>query len=370
MLSETIMKPLTQKEVKMKQATIYDISRKAGVSIATVSRVLNDNSKVSAKTKAKVLAVMEEYEYEPNVFARGLGTGSMKTIGILCADVADIYLANAVSFLERELSREGFDTLLNCTGYEYKDKVKCMRMMESHKVDAVIMVGSHYIEECSRRNGYIMDVSQRIPVMLLNGYLDGENIYCNLSDDYGAFYEATKRLTGCGRRRILFLRREVTNSSMRKQSGYEDALKACGLEVDPELVLPCNHRIQSIKLELEDYFETHPMVDGVMACDDELAIGAMKYFQEKCLNVPEDISIIGCNNSVLSICSEPELTSIDNMCEVVCVNTVSMLMRVLEQQKVAPKTLLSCRFVERGTTRNAKSIREKEGKLNGEKISG
>lgn len=345
----------------MKQATIYDISQKAGVSIATVSRVLNDNSKVSAKTKAKVLAVMEEYEYEPNVFARGLGTGSIKTIGILCADVADIYLANAVSFLERELSREGFDTLLNCTGYEYKDKVKCMRMMESHKVDAVIMVGSHYIEDSKKKNEYILDVSQRIPVMLLNGYLEGDNIYCYLSDDYGAFYEATQNLLGCGCRDILFLYREVTDSSIRKRNGYQDALKSCGLEPDPERTVQCHNRIQSIRLELEDYFRDHPMVDAVIACDDELAIGAMKYFQGLGIRVPEEICVVGCNNSVLSICSEPELTSVDNMCEVLCVGTVSILMRVLEQQKVSPKTMVSCRYVGRGTTRTISA--EERGEL-------
>ena len=83
---------------KKKQITIYDISEEAGVSIATVSRVLNDSPKVSRKTKERVLDIIQASGYEPNAFARGLGTGSMKTIGILCADVADIYLANAVSY--------------------------------------------------------------------------------------------------------------------------------------------------------------------------------------------------------------------------------------------------------------------------------
>ena len=107
---------------KTKKNTIYDISSKAGVSIATVSRVLNGSDKVSVQTKERVLQVIDECGYEPNAFARGLGTGSMKTIGILCADVADIYLANAVSFLERELRQNGFDTILNCTGHQLEQK--------------------------------------------------------------------------------------------------------------------------------------------------------------------------------------------------------------------------------------------------------
>ena len=81
--------------------TIYDISEKAGVSIATVSRVLNGSSRVSEKTRRKVMDAMEKYGYTPNAFARGLGLNTMKTIGILCADSSDLYLAKAVYYIEQ-----------------------------------------------------------------------------------------------------------------------------------------------------------------------------------------------------------------------------------------------------------------------------
>ena len=83
------------------------------MSIATVSRVMNGSPKVSAKTKERVLQVIEECGYEPNAFARGLGTGSMRTIGILCADVADLYLANAVSYLEMCIRDRIIDAILD-----------------------------------------------------------------------------------------------------------------------------------------------------------------------------------------------------------------------------------------------------------------
>ena len=79
---------------------IYDIAELAGVSIATVSRVVNGSPRVSEKTKRKVLSIMEEYNYTPNVFARGLGLNSMQTIGIVCPDVSDVYVASAVAFLD------------------------------------------------------------------------------------------------------------------------------------------------------------------------------------------------------------------------------------------------------------------------------
>ena len=104
---------------------IYDVSKKAGVSIATVSRVLNGNANVSDKTKNKVLVAMKELDYTPNIFARGLGLNTMKTIGIMCSDSSDTYLANAVYYLEQELRRHNYDSILCCnrTGFRNQEKV-------------------------------------------------------------------------------------------------------------------------------------------------------------------------------------------------------------------------------------------------------
>ena len=103
---------------------IYDVSRKAEVSIATVSRVLNGNPNVSEKTRNRVLEVMNELGYTPNIFARGLGLNTMKTIGIMCSDSSDLYLANAIYFLERELRNNGYDSILCCTGVALETKQK------------------------------------------------------------------------------------------------------------------------------------------------------------------------------------------------------------------------------------------------------
>lgn len=335
-----------------RQKTIYDVSEKAGVSIATVSRVLNGSPKVSSKTKDKVLRVMCEFGYEPNAFARGLGKGTMKTIGILCADVADIYLANAVSFLERELRQNGFDTILNCTGYDYETKVQGMKNMEARRVDSVILVGSHYIENNQKKNQYILDVSKNIPVMMVNGYLKGENIYCNLSDDYTAFENATEHLLSSGCREILFLYRENTHSQKLKLAGYAATLNKYKIPFKEERVLRISGRMEQIKNNLMEAYRQGLHCDSILACDDELAIGALKFTKAAGIKVPEEISIIGCNNSVLSICCNPELTSIDNKCELLCVNTVAFLMKVLEHLEVSKKTVLSTEYIERGTTRS------------------
>lgn len=156
---------------------IYDISKKAGVSIATVSRVLNGNDKVSEKTRQKVLSVMEEESYRPNAFARGLGLNTMKTIGILCADSSDSYLASAVYYLEQELRRFGYDALLCCTGYELEQKQKYLEILLSKRVDAIILAGSTFIEQTNKNNEYLCLAARKVPIILLNGHLDAPGIY-------------------------------------------------------------------------------------------------------------------------------------------------------------------------------------------------
>ena len=101
---------------------IYDVSERAGVSIATVSRVVNDSPMVSEKTKQRVRKVMEENNYTPNVFARGLGLDSMKTVGLMCPNVADAYMARAVAYLEQNLKEYGYDCILYCSGYDDEER--------------------------------------------------------------------------------------------------------------------------------------------------------------------------------------------------------------------------------------------------------
>lgn len=140
---------------------IYDVSKKAGVSIATVSRVLNGNANVSDKTKNKVLVAMKELDYTPNIFARGLGLNTMKTIGIMCSDSSDTYLANAVYYLEQELRRHNYDSILCCTGQDSETKKKYLDLLISKRVDGIILAGSQFVlNQPGSDNRYILNAAK------------------------------------------------------------------------------------------------------------------------------------------------------------------------------------------------------------------
>lgn len=329
---------------------IYDIAELAGVSIATVSRVVNNSPLVSEKTKNRVLAVMEEYNYTPNVFARGLGLDSMKTIGIVCPNVADSYMARAVTYLERRLRGYGYDCILYCSGYGQADKEQAVELVIKKRIDALVIVGSTYAgrgEETDTR--YIQEAAKKIPVFLMNGLINADNIYCVYSDDYEAAFEAASKLAESGRRRILFLTDSHSYSAGKKLEGYEAALKKYGLPVLGNLKLFTKnqvHYVRDILLSRRDLD-----FDSVLATDDGLAVGAVKYAHAKCLRIPEDLSIIGYNNSELSVCCEPELTSIDNTGEKLCNIIIDNMMKRLKgEEEIPSKSLIKCHLVKRCTT--------------------
>ncbi len=328
----------------------YDVSEKAGVSIATVSRVLNGNPNVSEQTKNKVLAVMDELGYTPNVFARGLGLNTMKTIGIMCTDSSDIYLANAVYYTEHELRIHGYDSILCCTGYDLENKKKSLDLLLSKRVDAIIMVGSKFLEPKHSDNAYITAASQQVPIMLVNGFLEGSNIYCTLCNDYRAIFDITNALIENGRHNTLYLYTSNSYSGTRKREGFLRALTRHKLPIREKYMQMCKKDISDSRDTIARLYHSGLTIDSVVTSDDSLAVGALKFALSNQLSVPGDISIVGYNNSILATCAEPELTSVDTKVQNLCIHTVKSLMSIFKGYNVPARTILSADIVYRKTT--------------------
>ena len=329
---------------------IYDIAKIAGVSIATVSRVVNDSPHVSEKTKRRVRAVMEENNYTPNVFARGLGLDSMQTIGIVCPDVSDMYMARAVAFLEHRLREYGYDCILYCSGHQQEKKEAAIERIMKKRIDALVTVGSTYAGYGPGDDSvqYLIEAAEKIPVFLINGRITGNNVYCVYSRDREATYEAASKLIESGRKRILFLTDSESFSARKKLEGYECALRDHGLPVLGELKLVLKNQIQYVR----DILLSRRILefDSVLATDDGLAVGAVKYAHAKGLSIPGELSVIGYNNSEYAISCEPELTTIDNTGEKLCNITVDNLMKVLKGEEVPGEVPVDCVLVKRCST--------------------
>ena len=334
--------------------TIYDISEKAGVSIATVSRVLNGSSSVSQKTREKVLDVIERCGYKPNAFARGLGLNTMKTIGIMCADSSDLYLAKAIYYIERKLRASGYDSLLCCTGYGLESKAASMNLLLTKKVDGIILAGSNFVYEKEQENQYIAEAAAQVPVMVLNADLAIPNVYSVVSDAFTSMYNATLQMIQSGVSDILYFYNVRSYSGKHKLSGFRAAMEEKAL-LDSEALIQFYQGppedIHAMVRHLETVHDRGTAFHGVIAADDTLGLAAVKYARKMGYRVPEDFTILGYNNTMLTSCCEPELTSIDNKLETLCQHLISTLLGVLEGNEMPKKTVFSGEIVKRGTTR-------------------
>ena len=332
--------------------TIYDIAERAGVSTATVSRVVNGTGNVSPKTRERVLAVIREANYTPSVFARGMGTRSMRTVGILCADIAHPFMAKAVSLLQRPLHERGYECILSCTGLEHDDKRNHVRRLLAKSIDALVLVGSKYENPDSDATepDYVREAAERVPVFLVNGHVPGSNVFCTYDDDYEIARDVTARFVAQGRRRVLFLADSPAYCVLRRLRGYEAALRDAGLEPAPELELFTKvdaHYVRDMLLERSDL-----VFDAVLASEDDMGIGAVKYAQARGLAVPDELAICGFNNTPLATSCTPELTSVDNRLADQCRITVENLLMALDGNAsgILRETKLPAQLVMRETT--------------------
>lgn len=331
---------------------IYDIAEMAKVSIATVSRVVNGSDKVSPATRRKVEKIIEEVGYTPNAFAKGLGLNTMHTVGIMVPSVADAFMSEAVYNLEQELGKYSYDCLLSCSGFERESKKKQLEVLISKHVDALILVGSTYAGrgEDGDETEYIREAAKKVPVFVINGNVKGDNIYVTVCDDRTAMEEVTLKLIGSGRKNILFLTDSRSYSANKKRMGYEEAFAKAGVPLREALEVFVKNDIRDVR----DYLNrVRPEFDAAVATEDAIAIGVMKYANDVGLKVPEDLPVIGYNNSRMALACEPELSSVDNRIRQMCLSTVKRLMTVLEEtggRGAEKKVVIPCALVERGST--------------------
>ena len=335
---------------------IYDIADKCGVSIATVSRVLNNNPNVSAATRAKILAVMEEANYTPSALARSLGSGAeaapaavsaapaVAGVGVLCADLCDPYYARIIAGLEEQLRARQTPMLLRAIGDTPAEEQQSLNDTIATGVTAVVCVGPMQFEA--------MDVSpiataaKRVPVILLDGYVDAEGVYSITCDHRGAMAELVELLMRRQRRRILFLYNRPDHSCQEKIQGYRAALAAAGIPYDEALVLQT--RPEDVNACIKSLLIKRVSFDAVIGAEDSLALGAQKALQRTGLNMP----VIGFNNSLIARSANPELTSVDCNTEGMCARAMAILDALAENKAAEGHTVLPTRLVERDTFRN------------------
>jgi LacI family transcriptional regulator len=322
---------------------MVDIAKLAGVSIATVSRVINEPEKVRIETRKRVQIVLEQTNFVANAVARGLVLNSMNTIGVLVADIRDLYFANVTYAIERRFTGLGYNVLLSNTGGELGEKKRYLRVMLEKQVDGIILVGSVFKERSS--NEHILAASESIPIVMVNSYLEGDNIYSVLCDDYQGIKNVVDYLVTAGRREIYYLNGLKSFSGLSKVNGFRDAIRGYGLKEND--VLEIDSSVEGGIEGICRIISEGKKVEAVITGEDITAIGAMKELINRGYKIPDDVAVVGYNNSMLATIVTPSLTSVDNLQEAMANNSVQILYDVLHGKQVSQKTVLSPILVKR-----------------------
>ena len=282
-------------------ATIRDIAREAGVSTATVSRVLNSSIHVNEETKEKVLNVVKKHNYSPSTIARGLKTKSIKTIAIVVKSFTMLHHMRIADQINNHFSKQGYDIMMFETGVDEEGMSLFLRRMLDKSIDGIIFIGSTFQLLSSLPETEIL--LESIPVVIANGWL--ENSYGILVDEKKGAEMLAEHFYSRGKRNFVFLHTSSTESCKNKISGFKKYI------AENKNVKGCVLCVPNDLSAIEDALSSVEY-DAVMAEEDVLALIAMKCLTNRGLRIPKDVAVGGFNNSALSHLSIPSLTSVDN----------------------------------------------------------
>ncbi len=291
--------------------TIRDVAKEAGVSIATVSRVINNNYPVKEETREKIERAIEKLGYVPNEIARSLILKSTSTIGIVVPGITNLFFSTMVEEINRTLISKGFTMSLYSTeGDSNMEKIVVNSIM-SRNMDGIIAIDPS-IENLE--NGYFKELSKQIPLIIINANTDMNNFNSISYDESVGAKKAFEYLFELGHRRISFIRGDKSLSYDLKEGLYRKFIQENKLEFENIISVGMGNSAEVIEKTgrvCEELLKIGNMGTAVFACNDLMAVGLINACSKLNIRVPEDISVVGFDNTLLSKITHPQITTVD-----------------------------------------------------------
>lgn len=302
-----------------RRTTIRDVARQAGVSVATVSRVLAGNYPTAAATRAKVMRAVRDLDYVANAHARALAGQSPKLVAILVSSVTTPFYAAVAQGVEEQAAQEGRLSLVCSTAGETDRELAIVKLMREQGADAVILVGGvvETEEYQTRMAQYAQALDAAGSCLVLCGRpalrADVPALVAGYDNEGGA-HAAVSHLLSAGHRRVAFLGGDAGNTTTDDRiAGWRRAHRDWGFDADPELVLPFGGgevgAYQAVRAHLAAH-EGRPNFTAALAYDDHIAVGVMKAVREAGLRVPDDLSVVGYDDVPMAAHTAPPLTTV------------------------------------------------------------
>jgi LacI family transcriptional regulator len=287
--------------------TIRDVAKRAGVSIATVSRVLNQTVPVADETVARVQAAMQELRFVPHTVARHLATRQTQTVGLLLTDIQGDFFAPMLSGIESVTRDAGFDLLISTSGRPEPRRGPALPL-GPHNTDGILVFAGSLDE-----GGLAQYAEWGFPLVLIHqSSPPAQQIPCVTVENKAASRQIVEHLIEAhGRRRIAFLRGPQGNEdSYWRETGYRQALAAHGIAFRSRLVAPGDFDRWVARASVQGMLAAGVAFDAVFSGDDEAAVGVLLALQEAGKRVPADVAVVGFDDQRLSAYLTPPLTTV------------------------------------------------------------
>ena len=292
----------------MHPTTMKRIAGELGVSITTVSKVLNNRADISQATRSRVLAKVEELGYQRNAVARSLSLRRSHTLGIVIPDLMHSFFVEIIAGIEPVASTRGYGLLL-CSSSENPEKEQSeLEMLRSRQVDGIVLASAHG----SGITGLLQQLTKQGTTLVMIDRDDHPSVKCHrvLTDDDRVGRLATDHLLDLGRRAIAHIGGPAIVHAKRREKGWREALRARGIKPSDEWIARGGFMESGGYHAMKRLLDVRPKIDAVFAANDPSAIGAMKAIWEAGLRVPDDIAIVGVGDIALGDLLRVPLTTV------------------------------------------------------------
>jgi len=288
-----------------KKITIKDIAEKANVSISTVSRVINETAPVGKETRKKVMEIINEFGYKPNLFAQGLAGGQSRTIGVLTQLIGSPFFDVILRGILQRIDGTGYSPLFADGGWSVEKDKLAINMFLQRQVDGLILLDGHSPEEDIR------EIAKEIPVIIVGREISGLESQCIPFDDFEASRKATLFLIESGHRRIAHITGMLNHEdAIKRRDGYLAALEYAGIPKNDELIVEGDFTEPSGVMGAEMLLMRGNLFSAIFSANDQMAYGARLALYRRGMRVPEDVSLVGFDDQAPSAYMVPPLSTI------------------------------------------------------------
>ena len=332
--------------------TIRDVAREAGVSVATVSRVLNRSGPVHERTRLRILEVAERLRYVPDSAARSLITRRTGTLGVLLPDLYGEFFSEVIRGVDGAAQARGYHLLVSSSHANRSEVVAALRAMRG-RVDGLVVMSPDIDAQ-----GLHANLPESLPVVLLSCAVSGSAYDALNIDNFGGASAMVEHLLTLGHRRIAMIAGPARNHDANERlRGYRAALEAGGVEVRDEWVLPGDFTESGGHAAAGRFLELDPRPTALFAANDSMAIGAVSRLREAGLVVPDDVAVAGFDDIPIAAYVSPPLSSVQVAIAELGSRSVELLVEAIEEKNrhVRRQEVLPTRLVIRASCGAARS---------------